>query len=188
MPRETPTTAWIIIASLWLAACSNPTDATKDNFSKVVSDYLSSTGAQCTMRFDFPIKSTSSRQKWAALVDATLVSVASKTDKKDSMFGLVTTTYELTEQGKAAYTKGKGFCYGARHLVSIDSFTPPTSSGPLTMSEITYQYQFSDMPEWTHNTSIQAAFPKIKAATKSGEIPIKGKKILLLNSEGWATE
>ncbi len=188
MAKETSKTRGIIIASLLLAACSKPTDATKNNFSKVISEYLSTTGPQCAMQAEFPKSSTSHKKRWAAMVDANLVSIASKTDKKDSMFGLVTTTYDLTEQGKSAYTKGKGFCYGVRHLVSIDSFTPPTSSGPLTMSEIAYQYKYSGMPEWTHNTSIQAAFPKIKAATESEKTPVKGKKLLMLNSEGWLTE
>ncbi len=172
-----------------LSACADPKEANNDNFSKAISAYLVQAGEQCVLKGTFPRKTTQvGIKKWRALEDAGVVSVTSKSKKADSMFGLVYTTYDLTDKGRLIFKQDKGFCYGIRELVSIKAFTKPETDGTYTLSEISYRYRITDIPKWARGATIQNGFPEIKAAVESDKTPLKASALLFLDDGGWTTE
>lgn len=91
--------------------------------------------------------------------------------------------YELTAKGKAAWTSASGggnFCYATPHVVSIDHATDEANGQRYGVS---YHYSAGNLPDWTGNARVKAAFPNI-AADAAGQ-PQTGLATVTKTATGW---
>lgn len=92
--------------------------------------------------------------------------------------------YELTAKGKAAWTSNPGgggnFCYATPHVVSIDHATAEQEGQRYGVS---YHYTAGNLPSWTDNAKVKAAFPNI-AADAAGQSQT-GLATLTKTASGW---
>lgn len=92
--------------------------------------------------------------------------------------------YELTAKGKAAWTANPGgggnFCYGTAHVASIDHVSPEQNGQRYGVS---YHFAIADLPSWTRNAKVQAAFPNV-AADAAGQSQT-GVATLTKTATGW---
>jgi hypothetical protein len=189
----------IVVASvvaLVVAACSNPKDANKANFSKAIQAYLDTQTAFCLYVSDLPyvqaekgIRAYDEKlpQKLNAFVEVGLLS-ARNTEVK-AMFGnkmVPATEYQATELGKQYLSKESSgrFCTGKRKLTGVDNFTEP---GPapfsnVTASEVNFRYEITDLAEWAKSEKVRAAYDEraFKALEENQD-----KAVLILTNEGW---
>jgi len=104
---------------------------------------------------------------FAALVDQGLL-VRSSTEKKIIIVSKHEINYDLSENGRAAWTAdvnqpGYGnFCYGHRTVQTITSSTP-NSGEPGASAAVAYQYNFAGAPGWAQTAEVQNTFPQVKA-------------------------
>ena len=114
-----------------------------------------------------------SRQQWSAPQGPTQIRVHE-----------TVSDYELTAKGKAAWTASPGgggnFCYATPHVVSIDHATAEQEGQRYGVS---YHYAVSNLPGWTGNAKVKAAFPNI-AADAAGT-PQTGLATLTKTASGW---
>jgi hypothetical protein len=92
--------------------------------------------------------------------------------------------YELTAQGKAAWTANPGgggnFCYATPHVVSIDHESPEPNNQRYGVS---YHFTAGGLPSWADNAKVKAAFPSI-AADAAGK-SLTGLATLVQTGDGW---
>jgi hypothetical protein len=92
--------------------------------------------------------------------------------------------FELTDAGKAAWTANSGgggnFCYGAPHVVSVDHASAEVENQRYGVS---FHFAVGNLPGWTGNAKVQAAFPNI-AADAAGK-PQTGLATLTKTANGW---
>lgn len=92
--------------------------------------------------------------------------------------------YELTAQGKAAWTAnpsgGGNFCYATPHVVSVDHASPEPNNQRYGVS---YHFTAANLPSWTNNAKVKAAFPNI-AADAAGK-PQTGLATVTKSANGW---
>lgn len=114
-----------------------------------------------------------SRQQWSAPQGPTHIRVHE-----------TVTDYELTDAGKAAWTANPGgggnFCYGSPHVTSIDHASAEQGTQRYGVS---YYYSTGNLPAWTGNAKVKAAFPNV-AADASGQ-PQAGLATLTQTANGW---
>ncbi|MBS0212768.1 MAG: hypothetical protein JSR26_06230 [Proteobacteria bacterium] len=99
----------------------------------------------------------------------------------------------LTDKGKAAYRvvhthmlgNRAAFCYGQKHLVSIDNFTEPSNMLGQTVSNVQYTWQLYDVADWAKDAKLQAAEPDIKRELATASQPTKDAGNLVLTNKGW---
>jgi len=93
-------------------------------------------------------------------------------------------SYELTDQGKAAWTANPGgggnFCYGSPQVTSIDHESPEVSGQRYGVS---FHFAAGNLPAWTGNAKVKAAFPGIAAAAAGR--PQEGLATLTQSAGGW---
>lgn len=91
--------------------------------------------------------------------------------------------YELTAQGKAAWTSAPGggnFCFATPHVVSVDHATDEANGQRYGVS---YHYAVGNLPAWTGNAKVKAAFPNI--AAEAAGTPQTGLATLTKTANGW---
>jgi hypothetical protein len=92
--------------------------------------------------------------------------------------------YELTDQGKAAWTANPGgggnFCYGKSHVTSVDHASAEQAGQRYGVS---FHFAVGDLPGWTGNAKVKAAFPNV-AADAAGQ-PQAGLATLTKTDSGW---
>lgn len=197
--RNLRVTAFLAGAALVLAAGCNKTTATVDTgpFLTALNTYYQ-THPSCAFSqpMTFPVDVTPGSnqspvevQRLDALADAGLL-----TKKSQKVWSSpqgpthirvheTATTYDLTDQGKAAWTQQNGggnFCYATPHVTSVDHESPEPNDQRYGVS---YHYDIGSLPSWTDDAKVKAAFPKIAAdaATKS----LTGLATLTQTANGW---
>ncbi|MGH8580555.1 MAG: zinc-ribbon domain-containing protein [Gammaproteobacteria bacterium] len=92
--------------------------------------------------------------------------------------------YDLTDKGRSIFTPGKGFCYGEPKLLRVVNFTAPTPFGSYTMSNVVYEYQIINIPDWARQPDA-AKLEKISQALSSETTPLRDDATLILTNKGW---
>lgn len=130
---------------------------------------------------------SSDLQRYQALADAGLLAKKSKKEWVAAGSVRVHETiddYELTDQGKSAWTKqgsGGNFCYATPHVTSIEHYTPEPDN---TRYGVSYHFTDGSLPSWTENAKVKAAFPAIAAATTPNQA-MTGLATLTKTDNGW---
>jgi hypothetical protein len=115
----------------------------------------------------FPVKASAEDAKSAgydALVDQGLLTRTAAGHRES--------TYSLSTDGQFFWVSdpnhsGAGnLCYGHRQVVSIDHASP-TPNQPGYSTIVSYHYKVAGAPAWATAPEVQAAFPKLTAATTS---------------------
>jgi hypothetical protein len=95
--------------------------------------------------------------------------------------------YDLSDKGRSVWTAdttqpGYGnFCYGHRHVTSVDSYTPPDNPD-ATQFSVTYHYSVSPTADWANNAEVKTAFPRLAAETSGAQT---GTASLSKSDNGW---
>lgn len=208
-----------------LAGCSNAKEANKSNFARAINDWIEKgppclnvpdgTVTAPGQRYDaLPayVEAVPRKQQFAeearqrrlapldALVDAGIMKKSTIEVEQRNMFGgaerkVAVIAYDLTDQGKAAYSKdagsstmgGKrtGLCYGKPHVDEVTNFTQPADMMGMTLSQVSYKYHLVDLPAWVNNSKVKAAFPDLARNTAES---LDGKAAVVLTNDGWKHE
>lgn len=135
-----------------------------------------------------------------ALVDAGIMKKLTTEIEQRNMFGgaerkVAVIAFDLTDRGKAAYSKdagpstmgGKrtGLCYGKPHVDEVTNFTQPSDMMGMTLSQVSYKYHLTDLPDWAKNPKVKAAFPDLARNTAES---LDGKAAVVLTNDGWKHE
>jgi hypothetical protein len=164
---------------LLVAGCSSKTKPTNENFIAGLNAYYASHD-DClfpnALRFPYEVSpgpdAKDDKKRMDALLNAQLV-----TREEDRSINV--NIYSLTAAGTRA---GSRFCYGHRHVTSIDSSTPPEKVNGLLETKVTYHYTMMDVPVWAKTAEMQKAFPALAKAL-SGEAT--GQATLANAGVGW---
>lgn len=197
---------------LTLMGCSSPKDASKDNFIKVINNYIEK---ECVMVTtgdeEFPatielrptdnIFAAGRKEKLTAKYDA-LVSVGMLEVKEGSaqvnkgMFDKTKVTvptkiYSLSTKGKQSVSesgsvgKKQIFCVAKYQVDEIKNFSEPAPAMGYKISKVNYSFSPTDVVDWASNENILAAFPRLsKQLEKNQE---KSVALVLMN-DGWVHE
>jgi hypothetical protein len=184
------------VAVLAVAACGNPKDANKANFSKAIQAYLDTQPGVCLRvptfpyvqhKEVFPSLIPNLPQKLNAFVDAGFLSTRDfEVKERWGNKMLPATEYQVTELGKQyRYEKmSSGFCTGKRKLTSIGNFTEPAPMpfANVTASEVEFHYEITDLAEWVNSEKVRAAYDgeEFKELEEN-----RDSATLILTNEGW---
>lgn len=100
------------------------------------------------------------------------------------------TTFALSDNGRFSWTADEtqpgfgNFCYGHRHVTSIDSMATSKHNGAQT-AVASYHYDLTGVPSWAKSSEVQSAFPNVQKAL-AGPMPDKGN--FVKDSTGWKFE
>ena len=173
------------------AGCSKKADNTMNYKSAIDAYYSTHPACLFDTEMKFPVQKTTSdtsqTEPYDALVDQGLLVRTNGEKKVFIIASKQVNNYDLSDQGRSAWTAdpsqpGFGnFCYGHRHVSSIDSATPTNSNVGATTT-VAYHYTFSDAPAWATAAETKTAFPGV-ATNLSG--PLASSATLTNASDGW---
>ncbi len=189
--------------ALILAACGNPKDATKSNFSKSIQAYLDTQHGLCAalpaMEVPFTLENkggfnADAKKRADALVDAGLLTKRDTEIK--AMFGNrmePATEYQVSDFGKthltpkAADTLGRqdAFCSGKYVMVDVDNFTEPSDMMGMKVFRVNYRYKVDGIADWAKSEALRTSYKNIAEQSKGD---IKSKAALILTNNGWIHE
>lgn len=189
--------------ALILAACGNPKDATKSNFSKSIQSYLDTQHGLCAaipaMEVPFTLENkggfnTQAKKRADALVNAGLLT-KQDTEIKATFGNRMepATEYQVSDSGKkhltpkAADTLGRqdAFCSGKYVMVDVDNFTEPSDMMGMKVARVNFRYKVDGLADWTKSEALRADFKNV-ADQSQGDI--EGKATLILTNNGWIHE
>lgn len=99
--------------------------------------------------------------------------------KEISNAALHVENYSLTATGERY---APNFCYGHKHVTSVDSFTAPVKDGNVLQTTATYHAVMMDVPVWADTKKMKAAFPDMGRAISSAEL---GQMVMGTTGTGW---
>jgi hypothetical protein len=183
-----------------LAGCGGGKDASRQNFSTAVTDYLDAHGDMCIDRSRWPIDvaaaqlHTRASEQLTALQDAGLVSAA-----PPAAGGAPSSIrFELTASGKRYYrdkkmislasdgtlhTRDGDLCYGKLRLDKIIGWEAPRNERGVLRTVVTYTYAIEAAP-WARNPAVQRMFPTVAMIVRSTGV-LQLKQPVALTEDGW---
>ncbi|WP_413197682.1 hypothetical protein [Pararobbsia alpina] len=195
--------ASIAVASL--AGCSGKEDANKGNFSAAIQKFLDTSPASCAglpkkeapfwVEKEESILFADAQKKASALATAGLLSANDAVIVAPYGFNkkIAVTQYSLTDKGKSFLVKGgsgnvgqfDAFCGGKLTVKEISNFSKPSDAFGKTVTEVNFQFELRDAPDWFRDPAIQSAYPTTAVGVNK---PGSGKAILVLTNDGWVHE
>jgi hypothetical protein len=130
-------------------------------------------------------------RQYEVLTKAGLLTAVNGWVKPSSLFGVIPATqtvpgkiYSLTDQGKQALLDPRStvFCAGHYKVDEVQQFTVPGNVMGATVSEVTFTYSPSDVPAWTIDNDVQAAFPDLITELAHKRY---AHAMLVLTNDGW---
>ncbi|MDJ0807575.1 MAG: hypothetical protein QNJ78_12165 [Gammaproteobacteria bacterium] len=180
--------------SILINACTNPQDASEENFTQAIQaygDHLTEQGTYCIEKGPYP----KTKSIYLNLLDVNYSALLEKVGLLNKSGpskgkGPKSINYDLTEKGKKYFLEGKGFCLGKPKVVRIKNFTAPQSMRGQTVSKVFYEYQYTDIPEWVYEISEMTvsnnkAYTEIRDIAASVSEPINHEALLVLMNDGW---
>lgn len=162
-----------------LTSCSSFKQPNEKNFMNALNAYYSHHN-EClfTNTLSFPYETARNDQSSTgskgmdALTDSLLM-------KRQEAKQIGVNRYTLTPAGERA---GGRFCYGHREVLSVPSFTPPTTVNGQQVTTVMYRYRLADLPVWANTDAMRAAFP---ALAKGASPDPRDSAKLELTINGW---
>ncbi len=153
---------------------SSKSRATPENFIAGLNKHFLD-HADCLLdntRFPYETTERDKTKQMDSLVKALLL-------EKTEEMSIHASRYTVTPAG-ARYAPR--FCYGHREVASIDSFTSPVAANGFNETSVTYRYAMKEVPVWAKTPEVEAAFPKMAAATSGQSV---GKTTMAQTPVGW---
>lgn len=190
-----------VVVAMATTGCTNKKDASKENFSRAIQQYLDTTPGACiglpggSMPFKieksgafFPAQITQAD----ALTEAGLLTRSDVDVPAFPGAKVVRPGYEyaLTAEGQkqlvqpiSTYSaKSQGFCAGKYKVVEVVNFTDAQSMMGTTFSEAVYTYKIESPAAWAQSPKVQAAFEKLSKELKGNASEKAG---LISTNDGW---
>ncbi len=200
----------LILANLFiLTGCSDPRDASKENFAEAIQAFLGTrhnTVCAPINGVEPPLSiprdaglAQSQQQQLNALASAGLLSKSEKTIEVEQGFMTRKKTqvpgfqYDLTPDGKAFFKPGRkqpwgydagAFCFGQPKVTEIVSFTEPADMMGMKISRVIYRLDLGKTPDWARADTVLAAYPRLSGALSRNQ----DKAVLVLTDSGWVHE
>jgi hypothetical protein len=202
-PRAFRLLACTVLAAVLLSACNSPKDANDSNFEKAVNAHfarrcitMTPSGFSDLKRQNetypvivVPDPRLGDTSLYEILVKAGILSAKDGTTKVKQMFGgekeFPAKFYDLTDTGKKALVDQNGknldLCIGHYKVDKIIRFTEPSSAFGPTVSEVSYTYSPTGVPDWIKSPEVQQSYGLSKALADGQN----GRIGLVLASDGW---
>jgi len=175
----------LVAAALLACGCDNPKAANNKNFSKAITTYLTSQeelGTYCVgpKTEHFQEETVGVGETNSAFVKLGFLKIV---NQYPTMMGFWTmTVYDMTPEGHASFTPGKGFCMGHPELVQVVNFTDPGPNG--TMSRVTYSYHLTNIANWASGSGGQT----FRRSVPGADGVVQTTATFVLTGNGWAHE
>lgn len=195
--------ATAIVTALFLTACGNPTDSTKDSFKTAIQSFLDTKGGVCVdvpaQRIPFKLElnnpiSHNGVVLADALVDAGLLS-KHEAQVKAAFSGEMRPAreYKLTAAGEGYLVKPKSyamgakesFCTGKYKVLEVTKFTEPRNTDSLVMTQANFTYNVSDRAAWAETPSLKAAHRVLREESAQERTQ---QAVLITTESGWVHE
>ncbi|MGI4812873.1 MAG: hypothetical protein ACRYG5_06960 [Janthinobacterium lividum] len=202
-----------LITLTLLAACHDKTqDASRDNFTATINDFLSKRGHLCLAKYDWPIYVTTDDQaagtrdaiQMPVLEKLGLVSgkdvVVQRTDETGKKITANARQFQLTAQGEKYYlhipevvatattrvTHPADFCAATLTLDKVVGWERPAQVDGKTATSVIYTYKIEPAP-WATDADAQRVFPMIKRVIE-GAGTMQLREGVYLTSDGWVAD
>lgn len=139
----------------------------------------------------FPVQADKSDDEktkgFDALTDAGMLLRTPQEKKRFLIGSKQVNDYDLTDKGRSTWTAdasqpGYGnFCFGARSVTAVDSYSPPDNPD-ATQFTVNYHYAVTSAPDWATTAEMKTAFPKIATDTSGQQT---GSATLVKSNDGW---
>lgn len=198
-----------VFVSLFFAAffisCSNPSKASKANFTKILNDFHSQQPPSISSMFmSFPIVFAEaersffapSKETIEALLKAELIVQGDDTitEKKTKA-----NKFECTTAGQKCFVKKnmtsllgrneyQGFSFAKETVTEIVSFSAPADLLGKKVSEVKYKTSLSNIAEWSKLPEIQKSFNNVKEYLSPDYSKEVKSAVMILTSNGWIHE
>ncbi|MBP6190681.1 MAG: hypothetical protein KA999_00800 [Acinetobacter sp.] len=176
--------------SLALSACSDPKKASEANFKKAIQAALDSDNEAkfCFTEGRFPETENpynKDRNNILQVLEKEGLLSSSMVEQKGFFGGEAKQIkqYDLAEAGKK-FVLDNQFCVGKLEVIKVTNFTEPSDGLGQTVSQADYTYTIKDLPNWTKDPILQAAYPKSFGKLAKGE-ELEKKMNLVLTNNGW---
>lgn len=193
--------ATLAAATLLIAGCSDPKEASKGNFKAALQGWFDEHG-ECVNIGRMPAElradaSQKDRAGYDALTQAGLLSAENRRVERPAIMGTDmsydATIYHPTESGQKVIRKsgnrllgGYDLCFARRNVVEVTSYTEPADMMGLRASQVRYRYRLEDIAPWAQSAALRSALPRLASALDKPEG--EDKAALILTSEGWQHE
>jgi len=192
-----------------LAGCSDTKDASEANFHKAAQAYLDTQYPHCFVVTDFPTKTqdfdvSGSNKALHALAQVGIVSEKeiARVEVPARLWQAARTdiyyAYDLTDEGRKFYkadaqkmlngqTRG-GLCFGKAEVTAIEQFSEPGQMMGHTISDVTYAYKITGLPDWAAKDVVKANIRDLGEAVATNDTPAREKRVMVLTNKGWVHE
>nr|WP_314613719.1 hypothetical protein [uncultured Pseudomonas sp.] len=192
-----------------LAGCSDTKDASEANFHKAAQAYLDTQYPHCFVVSNFPTKTqdfdvTGTNKALHALAKVGIVSEReiSRVEIPERLWQPARTdiyyAYDLTDEGRKLYkadaqkmlngsTRG-GLCFGKAQVTAIEQFSEPGEMMGRTISDVTYAYKITGLPDWAGNEEVKSNIRDLGKAVATNDTPAREKRVMVLTNQGWVHE
>ncbi|UBF30431.1 hypothetical protein K9N68_35120 (plasmid) [Kovacikia minuta CCNUW1] len=194
--------------AITLSGCSNSKAANKDNFTKLLNQYVTNNpykvgegmfgSYQCIIElFEIPQEGyvtdgMASLGSYEVLKNAGILT-SKVVKEQDSGWGRKTTVvqYELSDKGRQIAKQKTGNSYFLPYckvaFKEVKSFTEPADAFGAKVSQVNYTYVIEKVDDWVNHPEILQKYPTVKRVLDSVGQPKEGQKTLVLTNEGWST-
>ncbi|MFJ4157913.1 hypothetical protein ACIPZF_24345 [Pseudomonas sp. NPDC089752] len=192
-----------------VAGCSDDKGVSEATFHKAAQAYLDTQYPQCFVVSSFPTRTQDfdvdgSNKALHALAQVGVVSEKeiSRTEVPERLWQPARTdiyyAYDLTDEGRKYYkadaqkmpngsTRG-GLCFGKAQVTAIEGFTEPGEKMGQTISEVTYAYKITGLPEWAARQEVKDSIRQLGEAVATNDTPAKETRAMVLTQKGWVHE
>ncbi|WP_313202797.1 hypothetical protein [Pseudomonas sp.] len=192
-----------------LAGCSDTHNANEASFRKAAQAYLDTQYPHCFVVTDFPTKTqdfdvTGTNKALHALAAVGIVSEKeiARVEVPERLWQPARTdiyyAYDLTDEGRKYYKAGArkmlngqsrgGLCFGKAEVTAIEQFSEPGQMRGHTVSDVTYAYKVTGLPDWAANDQVRANIRDLGNALATHETPAREKRVMVLTNNGWVHE
>jgi hypothetical protein len=199
----------LAILATALVGCSDPKEASEENFERSAQAYLDTQYPKCLVVANFPVESqqvdfsgTDKTMHALAKVGVIKETELSRKEVPQTFFQPAHTdirySFDLTDEGRKFYkqdakklmngTTAGGLCVGKAQVVSVDQFSEPGDMMGQKISRVTYSYKITDLPQWAQNEGVQSSIRDLAPIVASEKTPIKETRAMILTNNGWVHE
>lgn len=193
--------------SITLSGCNNPKAASKENFAKILSQYVSDHpyklgeslfgSSYCTIDlFQVPHEGyvTNGIPSWKdyeALKNAGILT-SKVVEERDGGSGKTTVIqYDFTDKGRQIAKQKNGKSYSLPYcqvaFKEVTSFTEPADAFGAKVSQVSYTFAIEKVDDWVNHPDILQQYPIAKQILDSVGQPRNSQRTLVLTNEGWST-
>ncbi|AXM94883.1 hypothetical protein ACU5P1_12860 [Pseudomonas plecoglossicida] len=192
-----------------LVGCSETQDVSKASFQKAAQSYLDTQYPHCFVVTDFPTRTqdfdvTGNNKALHALAGVGIVreKEIARVEVPKRLWQEARTdiyyAYDLTEEGRKYYkadaqklsdgqTHG-GLCFGKAEVTAVEQFSEPAKRMGQTVSDVTFAYTITGLPDWASNAEVKATIGELDKALATRDTPAREKQVMVLTQHGWVHE